>query len=128
MSSDFHLICLSHNPAIRLDISWHSGANGRIVAEHEMMNPAASAHEEVRRHAQCDLIIGEYSYPLVEIGYKSYEESTEVEWIDVRWVRLLALTAQSRPHSPEDNYKLLPDGWTWGSAWRLLGELGLTDG
>jgi hypothetical protein len=118
MSSMYRLICLSHDPGLTLDTEWHSGANGRAAAEADLRHPGESAHEEVRQHARCDLIIGRYSCPLVEVGYLPY--NTNVHWIDSAWVRPLAMLAATEPTDLR-----LPGGWTWPRLLRLHGELGI---
>lgn len=118
MSSMYRLICLSHDPGLTLDTEWHSGANGRAAAELDLRQPQDSAHEEVRQHARCDLVIGRFSYPLIEVGYLPY--NTNVHWIDVEWVRALATLATSGLADLR-----MPRGWTPERLIRLRSELGI---
>ena len=56
MSSTYRVLCLSHDPA--------------IVAADDYQRPEtaeAAITEGIAEHAGCDLVIGRYSYPLVEL-------------------------------------------------------------
>ena len=62
MSSDFHILCLSHEPAL-------------IIPGHEYDNPFAAIQvaadpmsRETGGHGSCDLLVGRYSASLVEVG------------------------------------------------------------
>lgn len=89
MSSTYRILCLSHDPAIDTG------------AEYGQPEPAAAAVSAgIDDHRDCDLLIGRYSYPLVEVGcpptsgperagrHRCYVHST-TEWVDVAWLRLL---------------------------------------
>lgn len=85
MSSTYRLLCLSHDPAIWLDQEWHSGSGGREVSLAAALDPPAE-------HAGCDLVIGSYSYPLVEVccpGRRLGCRHRDPSWVDARWLRLL---------------------------------------
>lgn len=58
MSSNYSVLCLSHDPAI---IVHDPGYNRPEQAE-------AAIRDGIAGHEQCDLMIGRYSYPLVELG------------------------------------------------------------
>jgi len=94
VSSDYHLICLSHDPAIVLYRRDLTHAEAESVASRE--HPALEGHED------CDVVIGRYSAPLVEVaclgrqlpgpsGCKGHH--MRPEWIDRDWLRLLAAAA-----------------------------------
>ncbi|MEV0382348.1 hypothetical protein [Nonomuraea sp. NPDC050643] len=90
MSSIYRILCLSHDPAITAD------------AEYSRPEPAIAAiGSGIDGHADCDLLIGRYSYPLIEVGcppntgaqrtgqHRCYPHSV-TEWVDVAWLRILA--------------------------------------
>ena len=89
MSSVYRVLCLSHDPAT-------------IAGEYDRPEAAADAITEgVDDHPRCDLLIGRYSYPLIEVGcppftgdvragqHRCYPHSV-TEWADVAWLRILA--------------------------------------
>lgn len=91
MSSTYRILCLSHDPAIAIDREWDS-PNDAIA---HAADPRS--HEVVSDHAGCDLLVGRYSYPLIELACPPRDISTvrcghrrEV-WIDIEWIRLLAV-------------------------------------
>lgn len=119
MSSTYNLICLSHDPALILHTEWHSGGGGREIAAEQLRDPAAGC-DEVRLHADCDLVIGRYSYPLVEVGYLPDRRYGHVQWVDADWLRLLAHLAGG-----DHGEVRLPHWWTLDRARRLRGDLAL---
>ena len=60
VSSTWNLICLSHDPAIRLD--------GYDFADWHSVERATREHEALASHQTCDIIAGRYSGGLVELG------------------------------------------------------------
>ncbi|MFJ4682023.1 hypothetical protein [Streptomyces sp. NPDC088789] len=93
MSSNYSVLCLSHDPAI---IVHDPGFNRPQQAE-------AAIRDGIAGHEHCNLVIGRYSYPLIELGcprsadlprdlrpavVRCYHGSTE--WIDKDWLLLLA--------------------------------------
>lgn len=89
MSSTYRVLCLSHDPAtIAADGDW----NRAHMAE-EAITAGIEGHE------QCDLLIGRYSYPLVEVGCPASKDRRgkqpcihgSTHWVDVVWLRLLAV-------------------------------------
>jgi hypothetical protein len=125
VSSNYRILCLSHDPA--------------IVAGDFTSAEAAEAEIAVglNEHPQCDLLIGRYSYPLVEVGCPpttGIKRSGQhycfphamTKWVDVAWLRLLAAAHQSG----NDQMRALVDDthlrhWPWGRLQRLRDELGL---
>jgi hypothetical protein len=93
----YQLLCLNHDPAIILDQEWHSGSGTAIPdALAAITNPPGE-------HRNCDLIIGRYSYPLVEVccpGNHGPYTHTDPRWIDACWLRLL-LAASRVPELAE---------------------------
>jgi hypothetical protein len=100
VSSTYRLLCLNHDPAIELDQEWHSGS-GTAVADAlaAVANPPAE-------HAGCDLVIGRYSYPLIEVccpgstPRRPHLHVHDPRWIDASWLRLL-LAARKVPDLAE---------------------------
>lgn len=125
MSSTYYILCLSHDPAITVNDPGH---NTPAEAE-EAIRDRASGHEH------CDLMIGRYSYPLVELGCPaSRDQPTNLRcthgstvWTDSEWLRLLAAAYQS---SDPDVLKTATEGRHWCLPWerlrRLRVELGIT--
>jgi len=101
VSSIYRVLCLSHDPAIAADTEYSSRADAE-----------AAVRNGVSGHETCDLMIGRYSYPLVELGcpgktldhprdgaHKCYFHR-DARWIGVEWVRLLAYAQQQPEGSP----------------------------
>lgn len=98
MSSLYRILCLSHDPAIE--------ASNREYRSTELAEQAI--REGIDGHEKCDLMIGRYSYPLVELGcpgnvpgdrqpgVRSCFHHRDTRWISVEWIRLLAC-AQRQP-------------------------------
>lgn len=100
MSSTYRILCMSHDPAI-------------VVGESEWNTPAEAVERagnpgqfpDMAEHQNCDLLVGRYSYPLVEVGCPPRENSAtgcmhlHPQWLGVEWVRLLAasLNAEAAP-------------------------------
>jgi hypothetical protein len=126
VSSMYRILCLSHNPALELETpEWHSGDDGRVKAEH------AAAHPEdldgLAEHTACDLLVGRYSYPLVEVGCPAVIRDSgrphppgtyhprSTEWVDIEWLRLLWL-AQQAEEGPLLRAAATLSGWCWSPA------------
>lgn len=105
MSSTYRPICLSHNPAIELDIAWHSGNNGLIVGEQ-------LTREGFSSHPDCDIILGKYSYPLIEVGCIGHRNKTfsheDTKWIDAEWIALLIKARKNNIQLP---YPIMTGCW-----------------
>lgn len=118
MSSTYPILCLSHDPAI---IAHDPGWNRPEQAE-EAIRAGVQGHED------CDLMIGRYSYPLVELGCPAtckYHGHTE--WTDREWLILLAAAYQSddpavRQAAKDGHHHCL----SWDRLRRLRVELGIT--
>ncbi|HEY9372554.1 hypothetical protein [Streptomyces sp.] len=127
MSSVYRVLCLSHDPALAL-------------TEVEYSRPESAATDiasGIDGHQECDLLIGRYSYPLVEVGCppatgpersgqrRCYSHST-TEWVDVAWLRILAAVHQS---GTENMRALSGDArlthWSPERLQRLRYELGI---
>jgi hypothetical protein len=87
----YRALCVSHDPALTSG-EVHSGS----WSDQAGME-AALAHliEEARtEHPNCRLLIGRYSYPLIQVGCPANNPSCtrrhrEVEWIGSGWLRIL---------------------------------------
>lgn len=84
MSSMWRVLCLSHDPAIEAT-EFHSMA--------EAIQAAGEPAGYVVDHQGCDLMVGRYSYPLMELicvggGRCSHRD---VRRVDADWLRLLAV-------------------------------------
>lgn len=125
MSSTYRILCLSHDPAMTAGESdWQSGNGGREAAVECVSNRVALMPE----HRDCDLLIGRYSYPLVEVGCPpSVGRHRDVEWVDVGWLRILARYAELAPAEflADSLTSAVPAGcWTPERLHRLRHELG----
>lgn len=121
MSSTYRPICLNHNPALTID--------------REITRDAVEGfnnRDGLDGHADCDLVIGRYSYPLVEVaclgrqlpgptGCKGYH--TRIEWTDKQWLRLLLAAAPSI--DPKLLQPLVSGCWPLDRLERLRAELDL---
>jgi len=93
VSSDYIILCLSHDPAIEVygdDLPW-SPSDALCAAA----NPDHPDHPEaLTRHAACDLLVGRFSTPLIEVacpggGERCHHGWTFGTWIEVGWLLLL---------------------------------------
>jgi hypothetical protein len=125
VSSNYRVLCLSHDPAI---IAKDSDFNRPEQAE-------AAIRDGVDGHEHCDLAIGRYSYPLVELGCPATRDQpaklrcthANTEWTEKGWLLLLAAAYQSedpavRQAALDGRHHCLP----WERMQRLRVELGIT--
>lgn len=133
MSSDFRLICLSHDPGLLAgpEYDWTNDPDAAL---------AVAAHPAFRAeygHPGCDLVVGRFCYPLVEVacpasvrdgrarcpGYHPHN----AQWTDAYWLRLLALTDRTPtvPALAEAAKASRPPCWPAPRLARLAGLLGL---
>lgn len=127
MSSSYHILCLSHDPALTVTGLGH---NRPEVAE-------AAVRKDTDSHAHCDLLIARHSGALMELGCPSTHPAREgayrcgthsgTEWVDVEWLRLLAAAYQSddqalRGVTAERGFRC----WPWERLRLLREELGFT--
>jgi hypothetical protein len=130
VSSNYSVLCLSHDPAI---IVHDPGFNRPEQAE-------AAIRAGIQGHEECDLAIGRYSYPLVELGCPTSRHQPDsrrpgalrcyhgnTQWTDKEWLLLLAAAYQStdpavREAAKEGYHHCLP----WERLRRLRVELGIT--
>lgn len=127
MSSVYRVLCLSHDPAI-------------AITEVEYSRPESAAADiasGIDGHRDCDLLIGRYSYPLVEVGCppiigperagrRRCSAHSNTQWVDVAWLRILAAVHQSGA----DQMRALANAsqlrhWSWERLRRLRDELNI---
>lgn len=96
MSSSYYILCVSHDPAMT--------ARDCGTAE----DAAAAIRAGIEGHLECDLVIEEVSGGLVEIGCppgvrpQTQCRHTDVEWMDVDWLRLLGRAYESTDSAVAD--------------------------
>jgi len=87
VSSTYRAICLGHDPAIELDPEWNDPETA-LAAVTDRTGP-------LETHQKCDLLIGRYSSPIVELGcpagamHPGLWHPHRAEWIDAGWLRLV---------------------------------------
>jgi hypothetical protein len=126
LSSAYHLLCLSHDPAIVVDYDFTYDGIKAL---------ASRDHEALRDHADCDIVAGRFSYPLIEVGCfglnlggrrdaKAYHRG--IIWTDTDWLRLLH-AARTPPGVVGDDILRLNSFRCWPPERlnRLRNELGL---
>lgn len=125
MSSTYRILCLSHDPAITID-----------TPDYNRPEQAETAITEgIEGHHTCDLAIGRYSYPLVELGCPATRNQpanlpcthASTIWTSTDWLRLLAAAYQSsdpavREAAAQGSHHCLP----WNRLQRLRNELAFT--
>lgn len=123
MSSTYGILCLSHDPA--------------IDTGHQCHTPDEAAQRiagGIEGHAACDLLIGRYSYPLVEVGCPASKTQpaqlrcghSSTVWVDAEWLRLLAACRTSSDPAVRDAAEHLRQMcWSPERVDRLRAELGL---
>lgn len=108
MSSDYRAICLSHDPAIVIEGEEWSGHNDALAA-------VASRMGALSVHIDCELVVGRYSTPLIELAcpptHHRIGTHTRTEWLDVDWLRLMLASM----HEP--NTKVLSALGKFRSCW-----------
>lgn len=102
MSSAYRILCLTHDPAT--DIAGPDVDDGWTQPEPALAAIADRTHALTAPHAGCDLVLGRYSYPLVEVacprstpGFTAQGPGcfhTGPQWVDAAWLRLLWHAAQ----------------------------------
>jgi hypothetical protein len=125
MSSNYRILCLSHDPAIT--ISTDDGDTD-YRNPNDALTAAANRHN-LGDHTNCDLLVGRYSAPLIEAacpGSKTCGHNQHADtWTDAGWLRLLhAAYTRGDDVSP---YRL-PRCWTRDRVLRLGAELGIACG
>lgn len=120
MSSTYRILCLSHDPALVTDIEWSSGTDNVAAVER-------AARTGVPGHEACDVLIGRWSGSIVEFGCtKAVKDERHAcwhngaYWVDVLWLRLLALARRAPEGSTERMLAARADRcWSPGRVDRL---------
>lgn len=113
MSSDYRRICLSHDPAIVIDDDEFSTLDAAL---------AASVADTAHKH--CDVMIGQYSYPLVRLFCLPGHGHSDTKDIDPSWLRLLwAAVYRGEAHEVTAAIKGLDRCWSVSRVQRLRYEL-----
>lgn len=126
MSSTYHILCLSHDPALHI-----TGLGHNRPEEAE-----AAIRDDSDAHGHCDLLIARYSGGLVELGCppcypprpgaRRCTTHSRTEWVETEWLRLLAAAYQSDDEAvrraTEDRGFCC---WSWERLRRLRAELGI---
>ena len=122
MSSDYQALCLNHDPAIVVEGEWRSAAEAVAAVK-------ARTDERLRSHQTCDLLVGRYSYPLVEVccpgGNHTGLLHTNEQWIDASWLRLLHAAYRSQDAEVLDKAQRVGACWTAVRVGRLADQLGV---
>lgn len=121
MSSTYQLICMNHDPGI---VVWDD--------HHQTFQPLEEKlkSDDPWEHSGCDVVIGRFSYPLIEVGcpwslgkYAYRCEHAATMWTEASWLKLLFLHAVS-PESSLSSlaptvFKSIPRCWTPGRVMKL---------
>ena len=121
MSSTYQALCMSHDPALPIEGTWSSAADALAAV--------AERAGDLSAHAGCDLMIGRYSYPLIEVCCPPHDRHPhDGRWVDADWVRI-AVAAMDGPGDPlAEALSRLPRCWRQERIHRLRVELGVPDG
>ncbi|MFF7335434.1 hypothetical protein [Streptomyces sp. NPDC008150] len=127
MSSTYRILCLSHDPAVATETP--------DTPEYHRPEQAEDAiHNGIEGHTTCDLAIGRYSYPLVELGCPpSRDQPADLPcchgttiWTDTKWLILLAAAYQSDEPAIQQALSAGHHGChPWERLQRLRNELNL---
>jgi hypothetical protein len=133
VSSTYRVLCLAHEPALTLAPEWSRPEDA------EMAVAKPTEDNGLAEHADCDLLIGRYSYPLIEVGCPASKKGLpashypyhphDTEWMDIAWLRLLWM-ARDYLANDEDPYLRMavdkaPGCWSAQRLTRLAPELRL---
>jgi hypothetical protein len=127
VSSNYRILCLSHDPAIVTEVEWSGGTNNPAAAERAAADVAAG----LPGHETCDVLLGQWSGGLCAVAcIKPYDSAgnrcyhSRAAWVDALWLRLLALAHAAPEGSPERELaKRAPRCWTPDRLRRLRVEL-----
>jgi hypothetical protein len=114
MSSTYYALCLSHDPALTVDGGeWSHGYDAA----------AAALRSGFPGHPGCDLVVGRYSAPLIEVACvgNCRGRHTDLRWTDVGWLRLLLLAGPEVASNAALNR--VTSCWSFDRASRLRVEL-----
>ena len=122
MSSQYKLICLSHDPGIEI------GPDDWYTAE-QAIGSIALRSGPASDHKSCDLVIGRYSYPIIDVcctGCSNAGYHIAPQWTRAGWLRLLS---QSRQNDDQTDKLIGNDAGCWPAERlkRLAPLLGIED-
>ena len=132
MSSTYKILCLSHDPAIVLGWpEFQSGQGGHLTS-------VEAVQRGVEGHPGCDLLVGRYSSPLIEVCCPSPASGpkpagvrcchSQAQWVDADWLRLAALAYEEPDGSQfRKAVERVAPCWTKVRLCRLRAELGLDE-
>lgn len=98
MSSTYQVICVEHAPALIVGDEYTSPSDALRAAS------APGRYPELEYHKRCDLLVGRFSYPLIQVacpGFRGespsvspantckYHGASYDNWTEVAWLRLL---------------------------------------
>jgi hypothetical protein len=126
MSSDYHVLCMNHDPALMIDHEWAHSADAAAAIK------ARRSDGPLGEHRSCDLLIGRYSAALVEVCCPGGEHPLgrirmhiNERWVDVAWLRLLYHAYASSDLVVAEAVTPLGDCWSRNRLVRLRGPLGI---
>lgn len=125
MSSDYHVLCASHDPALVITF----GGEYRSYAEALAAAADPAQDDRLVAHVGCDLLVGRYSTPLIEVacpggerckpGWHRFDSG---ERTSAGWLRLLHA---AHVRGDDVTSMRLPACWTRERVLRLAVQLGI---
>lgn len=123
----YHALCLDHDPAIVIDGDWQH-------PDYAVEAVANRSTDVLRPHRTCQMMIGRYSYPLIEVccpGASLHPDRpmlhTRPVWMRVEWLRLLYAAYQSKDEAVLKAARGMDLCWSAVRLLRLRHELGVAD-
>lgn len=130
MSSTYRVLCMSHDPALTIDVDFSSSSEAVAAV---LNVSGGDVDYRLASHAQCDLLIGRFSYPLVEVccvGRPGLTKHPRLQhpgdkWVDAQWLRLMYGAMGATGQLGEAADAIAATCWTWPRISRLRCELGI---
>jgi hypothetical protein len=120
VSSDYQIICLSHDPAIIVEQDYTNAE--------QALNDAGDHYA----HPDCDLIVGKWSGGLVELCCPGMPEGRKIrdhtwlhsgdQWVKAAWLRLALLAGAATTEAAR-----IPGCWTYLRLHKLRYILGIEE-
>lgn len=133
MSSAYRLLCMNHDPAIVIPGPDWNRPEPAIAAA---LEPDTHGWL-VEDHGKCDLLVGRYSYPLIEVccpaamGHLAHGTHAVPHWIDRDWLVLLRAAMKAAPDdgltAAISALRRTASCWTFERLERLAPHLGTSD-
>lgn len=93
MSSNYYLLCMNHNPALVIDVDSQSIdiTSGLVESMRQGALLPGNSYDHLLVHKECHLMIGRYSYPLIELGCLEgmAHGHSGIKWIDRDVLRVM---------------------------------------